>query len=386
MARPATQDDVASLAGVSRSTVSIVLNNRTKRRITISEETRQKVWDAAAQLGYEPNALARSLRSGQSYSIGVLVPDLFNHHYLEILEGIEQELTSQGYHLTLVVTNFDPDRERSCFRSLFQQRLDGLVLMPTFLDQMPDEVATLAELGRPAVILMHGEGDNNQVTSDIRGGAEALMDHLLSLGHRRIGFVNGVARPVMTEDRQTVYLEKLGAAGIPVDPDLLVRCGTTMTHGYEAAIQLLSLETPPTAIWTINDVLAVGARRAIDDMGLRVPEDVALAGCDGTALAAQMTPALTTIEIPARLMGQRSARVVLDRIRNGGGEPVREVLPTRLLVRRSTDPAVPKAVDRAGRPAENARSGEPWVRPEHQGKEVGAPGPLGEPAEEALQR
>ena len=128
-----------------------------------------------------------------------------------------------------------------------------------------------------------------------------------------------------------------------------------MAHGYEAAVQLLSLENPPTAIWTINDVLAVGARRAIDDMGLRVPEDVALAGCDGTALAAQMTPALTTIEIPARLMGQMSAKVVLERIRDGGGEPVREVLPTRLLVRRSTDPAVPKAIDRAGTPAEIAR-------------------------------
>jgi LacI family transcriptional regulator len=348
MARSATQDDVASLAGVSRSTVSIVLNNRTNRRISISEETRQKVWDAAVQLGYEPNALARSLRSGQSRSIGVLVPDLFNPHYLEILEGIEQVLTFAGYHMTLVVTNFDPDRERSCFRSLFQQRLDGLVLMPTFWDQMPDEVATLAELGRPAVVLMHGESDTDRVASDIRGGARQMMDHLIALGHRRIGFVNGVARPVMTEDRQHVYNEKLAEAGIPFDPELVVLCGTTMAHGYEAAVQLLSLADPPTAIWTINDVLAVGARGAIDDLGLRVPEDVALAGCDGTALAAQLTPALTTIAIPARRSGQRSAEVVLQRIRDGSGVPVCEVLPTRLVVRRSTDPTIPKVVGRAG--------------------------------------
>ncbi len=359
MTRPATQDDVARLAGVSRSTVSIVLNNRTNRRISISEETRQKVWAAAVRLGYEPNALARSLRSGQSRSIGVLVPDLFNHHYLEILEGIEQVLTSQGYHLALVVTNFDPDRERSCYRSLLQQRLDGLILMPTFWDQMPDEVATLSEMGRPAVVLMHGESNTDRVTSDIRGGAAALMDHLLSLGHQRIGFINGVARLVMTEDRRHVYRRKLDEAGVAFDPALTVHCGTTMVDGYQAAAQLLSLANPPTAIWTINDVLAVGARRAIDDMGLRVPEDVALAGCDGTALAAQLTPPLTTIVIPARRIGQRSAEVVLRRLGDRDGDPVLEILPTQLLVRRSTDPTIPKAVTLAGSAAEVVSPAEP---------------------------
>lgn len=341
MVRPPTQEDVAELAGVSRSTVSIVLNHRTNRQIRISEETRRKVWAAAEQLGYEPNALARSLRSGQSRHIGVLVPNLFNMHYLELLDGIERELSEQGYHLTLVVTNFEPKRERSCFRSLFQQRLDGLILMPTFWDQMPTEMDTLAGLGRPAVFLTPIEGENDLVISDIHGGAVAMMDHLLEMGHTRIGFINGVARVELTRQRQIVYREKLMEAGIPYDDALFVHCGPTMQDGYEATRTLLSLDHPPTAIWTINDLLAIGARRAIDAVGLRVPEDVALAGCDNTAIAAQLAPPLTTIHIPSGEIGKRAAQALLRRIDDPQAEFVRDVLPTHLVIRRSTDPSSP---------------------------------------------
>ncbi len=340
MIRPPTQEDVAQLAGVSRSTVSIVLNERTDRQIRISEETRRKVWEAAEQLGYEPNALARSLRIGQSHNIGVLVPNLSNMHYLEILDGIEHVLTSSGYYVTLVVTNFDPERERGCFSSLFQQRLDGLILMPTFWGEMPDEMTTLAELGRPAVFLTPGADAHDRVVSDITGGARHLMDHLLGLGHTRIGFINGVAREGLTAERQAVYREKLATAGIAFDARLFINCGPEMEDGYRATLGLLTGDDPPTAIWTINDLLAVGARRAIYDLGLRIPQDVALAGCDGTALAAQLAPPLTTIEIPAREIGERAARVVLDHIENPGPEPVLHVFETRLIVRSSTDPSV----------------------------------------------
>lgn len=337
MNRPPTQEDVAEVAGVSRSTVSIVLNNRTDRLIRISEETRQKVRTAARQLGYEPNALARSLRSGQSHHVGVLVPNLFNMHYLEILDSIERELTGTGYHLTLVVTNFDPERERGCFRSLFQQRLDGLILMPTFWDVMPDEMATLAELGRPAVFLTPGTDGHDSVVSDIGSGAMAMMEHLLSLGHCRIGFVNGVARGELTERRQRAYRDQLAAAGIPFDPELFVKCGPTMDDGYDATLRLLELDPPPTAVWTINDLLAVGALRAIQDSGLRVPDDVALAGCDGTALAAQLSPPLTTIQIPAADIGRQAVDLLLQRIEGATGDPVQVVLATDLVVRHSTD-------------------------------------------------
>ncbi len=343
MSRPPTQEDVAALAGVSRSTVSLVLNNRTDRPIPISEETRRKVWEAAEKLGYEPNALARSLRSGQSHSIGVLAPNVFNLHYLEILDSIERNLARRGYYLTLVISNFDPQRERRCFRSLFQQRLDGLILMPTFLDVMPDEVATLTELRRPVVFLTPGSDGHDRVTSNLRAGAEEMMDHLLSLGHKRIAFINGVARGELTLQRQAAYREKLEAAGIPFDERLFVNCGPTMADGYRSTLALLRSDAAPTAIWTINDLLAVGARRAIYEMGLRVPEDVALAGCDGTALAAQMAPPLTTIEIQTEEIGRRAVDLLLGRIADPERDPVQEVLGTRLLIRPSTDFSLRKA-------------------------------------------
>lgn len=337
MTKSPTQADVARLAGVSRSTVSFVLNNRRGRAITITEGTRQKVLEAAEQLGYAPNALARSLRSGQSRIIGVLIPNLYNLHYLELLEGIEQELTDRGYHLALVVTNFDPERERSCFQSLFQQRLDGLILMPTFWDIMPNEMATLADRSSPAVFIPAEEAGTDWVAPDIRGGAELLMAHLLSLGHRRIGFVNGVVRPKLTQTRRAVYRENLASAEIPLDDALIRDCGPTMQDGYEATLALLSLVNPPTAVWAINDHLAAGALRAIQSRGMRVPEDVAVAGFDDTALAAQLSPPLTTIRTPARCMGQRAAQILLQRIAEPECEPMRELFTTELVVRHSTD-------------------------------------------------
>ena len=339
MARSPTQADVAKLAGVSRSTVSFVLNNRRGRAISITEKTRQKVLEAAQQLGYAPNALARSLRSGQSYTVGVLIPNLYNPHYLELLEGIEQELADHSYHLALVVTNFDPERERSCLQSLFQQRLDGLILMPTFWDLLSDEVRLLSDRGRPMVFLPDEGSGVDWVAPDIRGGAEMLMEHLLALGHCRIGFINGAVRPKLTQTRHAVYCEKLVAAGVPCDESLICDCGPTMQDGYQAATKLLSSSRPPTAIWAINDLLAVGALRAIHARGLRVPEDVALAGFDGTALAAQLYPPLTTIRSPARLMGRRAVQILLRRIEDPKCKPMQTLFETELIVRRSTVPA-----------------------------------------------
>lgn len=337
MVKSPTQADVANLAGVSRSTVSIVLNHRSDRAISITDETRRKVWDAAHKLGYEPNAIARGLRSGQSYNIGALIPNLYNLHYLEILDGIEQTLANQRYHLTLVVTNFDPERERRCFQMLFQQQLDGLILMPTFWDKLPEDMDVLAERGSPAVFLPAEEGGIDWVNSDISGGSEKLMDHLLSKGHQRIGFVNGVARRELTATRYKVYCEKIETAGIKYDASLVQDCGPTMQDGYAATCVLLDLTNPPTAIWTINDVLAVGALRAVHERGLRIPDDVALAGCDDTSIAVQLFPPLTTVHIPSTAIGVRAAEILLKRIQNPDCEPMRETFQTELIVRQSTD-------------------------------------------------
>jgi LacI family transcriptional regulator len=329
------QIDVARLAGVSRATVSFVLNERFDTRVPISEETRKKVIEAARRLGYEPNVLARSLKSGASRTIGFLLPALHNPHYWEILEGAEEQVTAHGYHLALVVSNLNPERELEALRSLFQQRLDGLILMPTFMDMYPEELKALKERSIP-VVFTHSLERMDWVFPDIRAGAAQLMDHLLALGHRRIGFINGVARPNLSQARLEVYLEKTASAGLPPDQTLIRCCGYQMEDGYQETLALLNLAEPPSAIWAINDLLAIGALRAIQDRGLHIPRDIALAGFDDITLAGQLTPPLTTVHMPSREMGQRTAGMLFTRLEQPSLEPMQELLETWLVVREST--------------------------------------------------
>ncbi len=335
MRKRPTQADVAQLAGVSRATVSYVLNNRADGRIPITEPTRQKVLEAAAALGYEPSALARNLKMGTSRTIGFLMPAVHNPHYWDILEGAEEEITAKGYHLALVTANLDLERERRCLQSLFQQRLDGLILMPTFIDMLTDEMDLLCERTCPAVFVTQEEGAD-WVFPDIRGGAEAMMEHLLELGHTRIGFISGAARPHLSQTREDVYCEKLTAVGLPLDKNLIRHCGPLMQDGYLEARVLLDVPDTPTAIWTINDLLAIGALRAIHERGLCVPNDVSLAGFDDIAFAEQLYPPLTTAHMPAKEIGRRAAEFLFKRLENPQCEPMQEIMPMRLVIRQST--------------------------------------------------
>jgi LacI family transcriptional regulator len=334
MKRP-TQADVARIAGVSRATVSYVLNDRKNGRIPITEQTRQKVEAAAEQLGYTPNALARSLREGSSRVIGFLMPTVHNPHYWSIIEGAEEEVTSQGYHLALVIANLDPQRERRCLQSLFQQRLDGLILVPTFINGLTEEIEIVSERNNAVVFLTPVEGAD-WILPDTRSGALSMMDHLLGLGHTRIAFINGVARRQLSRERAEVYVEKLESAGEPFDAQLLRQCGPKFTHAYVETHALLDLPNPPTAIWAVNDLLAMGALRAIHERGLRVPDDVALAGFDDIDLAEQLTPPLTTVHMPAHELGRRAAQLLLDRLEDPRRDLVQELMPVHLVVRQST--------------------------------------------------
>jgi LacI family transcriptional regulator len=335
MAKRPTQADVAKLAGVSRATVSYVLNDRMDGRIPITDQTREKVLDAAKALGYEPNALARSLKAGASFMIGVLLPAVHNPHYWDILDGVSEVVSDQDYHISLSIANLDLERERWCLRSLLEQRFDGLILLPSFTDVLIDEVKALSKRSSPAVFISPIEGAD-WVFTDIRGGAEALMAHLLSLGHQRIGFINGAARPQLSQTREDVYREKIRAAGLPLDEALIRHCGHRMENGYIQTRVLLDLPDPPTAIWTINDILAVSAMRAIHERGLRIPDDIALAGFDDIVFARQLYPPLTTVHMPAVEMGRQAGEMLFKRIDDPQCEPMQTILDTELVIRQST--------------------------------------------------
>ena len=334
MKRP-TQADVARMAGVSRATVSYVLNDRLDGRIRITPETRRKVLQAAEELGYAPNALAVSLRSGASRMIGFLMPWLHNPHYWDILQGAEDEIAERGYHLVLETANLDPKRERRAIQSLFQGRLDGLILIPTFIERFSEEIQLLAER-RSAVVLLKPNEDTDWVFPDIRDGYEVLMDHLLSLGHRRIAFVNGVLRRRIYQLREVVYREKMAEAGLTVDPALLCYCGPRAQDAYLETRALLDLDDPPSAISTVNDLLAIGALRAIHERGLRVPDDVALAGFDDSVFAEQLYPPLTTVRMPARELGRRAVELLFARLENPKCDLMQELIPMGLVIRQST--------------------------------------------------
>ncbi|TFG73398.1 MAG: LacI family transcriptional regulator [Anaerolineales bacterium] len=335
MAKRPTQADVAKLAGVSRATVSYVLNDRMDGRIPITDQTRDRVLDAAQALGYEPNALARNLKAGSSYMVGVLMPALHNPHYWDILEGVAEVVNDQGYNLSLSVANLDLVRERWCLQSFHEQRFDGLIPMPTFTDVLIDDVKALSRHSSPAVFIAQMDGADCVVTNT-RSGAEAMMAHLLALGHRRIGFINGAARPHLSQTREDVYREKILEAGLPLEEDLMRHCGYTMNNGYIEAQAMLNLRYPPTAIWAINDLLAMSAMRAIFERGLRIPEDVALAGFDDIEFSKELCPPLTTVHMPAVELGRMAAEMLFKRMDDPQCEPMVELLDTQLVIRQST--------------------------------------------------
>jgi len=345
MKRP-TQADVARLAGVSRATVSYVVNDQTGGRVPISEETRQRVLDAIAELDYVPDARAQALRSGSTKTIGLIVPDIHNPHFWEIADGVEQEANAAGYHILL--SSIPPENKfaEDIFKDLSHRRIDGLVMVPSFIYHSEEAQKTLDNLLKrrvPIVAMMGDQGDVSneidRVISDYRDTTREVMNHLLSLHHRRIGFIYGIAVPELGNDRLFAYRESLEAAGLPLDPDLVVECGPTIEDSYQATRQLLVLPSPPTAILAINDLLAVGALRAIRDLNLEVPQDISLVGYDNIPLAKYLVPRLSTASKDGEKMGREAVRLLLARLQDPDRPCQKIGLPARLILRESTGPA-----------------------------------------------
>ena len=343
MKRP-TQVDVAKRAGVSRATVSYVINGQANGRVPISEETRQRVLEAVAELGYVPDARAQSLRSGDTNTIGLIIPDIRNPHFWEHAEGVEQAARASGYNLLLSDTALDDEYAEDIFKNLSRRRIDGLIMMGGFIDQSTEAkniLKTLLKRRLPIVELIDHEVDYevDVVMSDYRAATREVMSYLLSLQHRQIGLIYGVATPVLAEDRLQPYQESLLAAGLPLEQELIIQCGPTIEDGYQAAMQLLQLPTRPTAVIAINDLLAVGALRAAWDLGLNVPADLSLIGYDDIQMAKYLMPRLTTVSKDAVKVGQEAVKLLLTRLENPD-RPVQKInMPIRLILRESTGPA-----------------------------------------------
>lgn len=342
IARRPTQNDVARIAGVSRGTVSYVVNEVADGKVAISQETRIRVLKAIEELGYVPDAGARALRSGATHTIGLIIPDLRNPHFWQNADGVEQAARAAGYRVLLSSMALNERYGEDVFQDLSGRRIDALILSGSLVDQSAEAQAILNQsLKRrlPMVEIRDRRLPNYRVDcviADYRNATIEAMKHLLALGHRRIALIYGVSQAILAQDRFEPYQESLAAAGLPLDPVLIAECGPTMEDGYDAAMHLLALTERPTAIVAINDMLALSALRAAGDCGLRVPDDLSLVGFDDIPEARFTVPRLTTASKDAVLMGKEAMRLVLARLQNPAQPPQIVALPTRFIIREST--------------------------------------------------
>jgi LacI family transcriptional regulator len=337
MNRP-TQTDVARLAGVSGATVSYVLNGVKQGRVPISDETRQRVLEAIEELGYEPDARAQALRSGSTKTIALIIPDLRNPHFCEYATGIEEAARASGYHLLLSSTSMNDEYAVEIFKDLARRRFDGLIIASSFILEAEEAQTTLKQIlerGLPIVEMDENYGVDS-VSADYRQATQEVMSYLVSLGHRRIGLIYGVGGHELGQDRLQPYLDGLKAAKIPMESKLIAECGPTIEDGYQAALKLLKLASRPTALITINDLLAISAVRAAADRGLRVPDDLSLVGYDNIPMANYLVPRLTTVTKDAPALGRKAFEVLLARIQNPGLPRQKVHNPARLILREST--------------------------------------------------
>ena len=334
MKKRTTAQDVADLAGVSRTTVSFVLNNVSGMRI--SDDTRQRVSDAARQLDYHPDATARRMVRGRTSIIGFVLRQTpgqaFADHFLpQVLHGLSQAATTQSYHI--LIEPAPPDDSNSYLRLIRERHVDGIVLSgPRFDDQ------ELLRAESSPVVLM-GQLPNTDlpfVDVDNVSGAALVTRHLIAHGHQQIGFISN-ARPAYTAsaDRLAGYQQALAAAGIPFN-ECLVRYGDFAPASGEIAMNdLLQLTPRPTAVFVASDTVAIGALKAIRGAGLTVPHDIALVGFDDAPHSEFIEPPLTTVRLPAYGLGWGAADLLIRLINK---EVIRQpavLLDTELIIRKS---------------------------------------------------
>ncbi|HWA48630.1 MAG TPA: LacI family DNA-binding transcriptional regulator [Dongiaceae bacterium] len=323
--------DVARLAGVSLGTASRVMNGNP----AVTPQLRDRVLAAAAELDYQPNVLARALRSSRTHSIGLILPDVTNPFFGELAKHVEQVAAGINYTVMLANSNDNPKAEADYIKALTGRQVDGLLIVPC------EETKTLPrDIKVPIVLVDRPLRGYSVVQCDHRGGAIAAVQHLVSLGHRRIGCIAGPRHLNVARERYEGY--RTVAAPIYEQDGLDLAADTVTARfdydcGYEAALKLLARADRPTAIFASSDQQAIGALRAAADLDLKVPGDVSIVGFDAISLAKLVTPRLTTVAQPIAAIADIAVRTVL-RAREPDSRVERHRLPTLLQPANSSGP------------------------------------------------
>lgn len=326
----ATIKDVAKAAGVSTATVSRILSTPGWGK----EDTRQRVMEAVEQLQYQPNALARQLRTQETKTIVAIVPTLDNSFYHEVIYGIESEAEAHGYQVFIADLHGQPSFEGYYLSALQQRKVDGIISLSAnaarrITQQVPD--------GCPMVLAIQSTADSPlpSVSVDNTAASAVMMKHLIRMGHRRIAHITDNSDIVVYQDRERGYISSLEENGIPLDPGLIQRGNPTLQGGFDLMNALLDTNKDITAVFAAGDAMAMGAISALRKRNLRVPEDIAVVGFDDIATSSFFIPALTTIRQPQRMIGQCAFRKLLAVIRKEPVPLTAELLPFELVIRES---------------------------------------------------
>jgi DNA-binding LacI/PurR family transcriptional regulator len=333
--------DVARRAGVSKSLVSLVMRGSSN----VSDARRKAVLEAARELGYRPNAMARGLVQRRTKMMGVVVSDLHNPFFADVVEGMQVEAESAGFQLLLNSGSQQAQRDAKAIDTFLELRTEAIVLAGPLLD---DRVIRRASRAVPVVVVgrtVHISGVDS-VTNDDWAGSELVVEHCVALGHREIAHVDGGpgADAAARREGYMAAMQRLGLGRhIQVAPGLFTEEG-----GHSGGLALMDRLPRPTAIFAANDLAAVGVLNAVEEKGLRAPEDVSIVGYDNTSIAALRHVSLTTVHQPRRKMGKLAVTILLERLEQGRVEARHVVLPPRLVVRGTTSPPSREAPETDG--------------------------------------
>ncbi|WP_066151133.1 LacI family DNA-binding transcriptional regulator [Halalkalibacter krulwichiae] len=328
-----TLQDVANHAGVSRATASLIVRNSPN----ISEEKRNKVLKSIRELGYVYDRVAANLRSQQSTTVGLIITDIANPFYSELLIGVHNALEANGYTVFLGTT-FDSDKKQEKLLStMLEHRVGGVILCPVS-ESSKETIERISHLNVPIVLAVREIKELNcdYVGIDYREGAKVAVKHLITKGHKRIAFLGGTSESSAWKERKRGYAEALEEAGIKVEESLIVENTVTREGGVASVNKVLRYKERPTAAFCFNDLVARGVMQGLKDHDLTPGLDMALVGFDNVQEAAMYTPPLTTVNSFARRIGTESASLLHQRISNNEEDKKRIILQPELVVREST--------------------------------------------------
>ena len=325
--------DVAKRANVSTATVSRVLS----KPETVKEETTKKVLRAIKELNYQPNALARQLRRLETKTILVVVPDITNPFFSKVLRGIESVAIENGYQVLLADTGNHIEREKGYFNILRQKKADGMILLTARVD--PHLIEEIAHEYPVVLACEYIEGSNIPTVSiDNVSAARKATEHLIQLGHKRIGFISGPLNVVLGKDRLKGFYQGMAQNNLEVEPVLVQEGDFSYESGFNIMMKFLALMNPPTGVFVANDEMAFGAIQAIKSKGLHVPDDISVIGFDDIKFSAIFEPPLTTISQPTFEIGSLAMQLLIRLINKEEMQKNQYILEDQLIIRKSCSP------------------------------------------------